>query len=1603
MKSPQVYRHAAVRVLLAMALACVLVMQSLLGGGLVALAEPATPNIEITLNRLTDDNQPTGFKNKYQVTVKCEYLNGQESEDDCLTGGVLKFDGVPKDWNFEIGSSEQLSSVNSAGRTAIVKTIGKQGATFSFEVSVTPPNYVTPNNTSWDLTAALTSDQLKNPLKSETIHTNAVANRKLEVDKKALQESTWIGDTVVWQVAADINDGQKYKGLGVHRPLKVEFSDVLPTGFEPTEIRYAGQKVEFTYDKNSRKLQWSVEGIQVPEPNKANDVYKFEVHTKVTSAACQGKPEPCVGKSENAVTATAHYNGAADLTADAKASVSLAGRPDSRGVISKTAVGVPVKVGDATRKGIFPLRYQDANDKNWDGKALWRTPQDAYAADDRLNGDRSSLVAGGYTVDVAVYEGSTPVKDGSSLLPLTLSYEDDVPCMDPATVQDGFLYTSRTDGKLCQRPAFHVTAVEISTDAPGSLSVGDFVPVAVLTDGSRVPLTKLGDVEVAEKDKPKRIGSVVYSVPKSARGKVARIVAAPERPLDGAKTWKMTIGGFADEKLGGDAILRNQKARVTVTANKQTKPFIDGRSPIADLHLLGSLHHVEKTWSSIGNQFVPLEPNNEVSKAGIRWQVDFSFRGKTQSSGDIVVSDLLPRGMEIVTDPSKIHRKSGITDAVYTYDEAEFTRGVSGASKRKVETKVVENYQDGRTLVQWRIPHTWADPDPSGNVDVVGRFRFAAQPRYAGSYTNDVYLTDAAEPNFRCPLDTPEDVLNLDGDSATAKACHGASSWSIDAPAGYRALSLAKAVKGPEDASFAYTPKKAVVPAKGGPVTYRIEATNSSSDATNGLVFYDVLPHKGDTGVSEKLADQSRGSTQSGSFTAMTKVPQGVKVYYSASTNPCRPEVFPNAANSGCVNDWSETAPKNVTALKFVYDGELKPKQTLALEYTISVPVMKPTDVLWNSVAAKASFASGQSLPPVEAPKVGAARVAQPQFAVEKKSGKASAEDGKWSSTYTVTVKNTGPFEGKSALVADTPSLPKGFTLSGAKVDGATVDAKSGSFPVTDGVELAPGGSKTFKVEISGDYKAADVDWASVAKCETAGGGSVTGGLVNTVTMDGDTDGTSNNAACNPVKKAPKFAVKKEASGEASAANGKWSSTYKVTVSNTGEVKGTSKAVTDTPSVPAGFTVSGAKVDGKDTTLTDGSFTVTNGVELAPGESKTFTVVVSGSFDPARVKESEVLQCAGDGAEGAHGFVNDVTLDGDSDGEGNNTACTTVEKAPKFAVKKEASGKANAVNGKWSSAYKVTVTNTGVLAGKSAAVVDAPSVPAGFSLTNATVEGADVALADGSFTVTDGVELAPGESKAFTVVVSGSYRPADVDWTAAGQCGADGAEGAHGFVNMVAMPGDTDGEDNNTACNTVTKDPAFAVKKESGKASAVNGEWSSTYTVTVTNTGERAGKSAAVVDTPSVPAGFTVTGATVDGKRVAVKDGSFTVTDGVELGLGDAKSFTVVVQGSYSAKADWAKASRCDADGTASGLFNQVSMPGDSDGAANNTACNTVEKPKTPAVPQKPQKPSKPQKPVSGLPLPRTGAPIGLSAAAGVVTVLAGCVILVAGRRSRRS
>lgn len=96
MRSPDTLRPAFVRVFFAFLLSCILVVQSLLGGGMAALAEPATPKVEIQLERVTEDERPTGSQNLYRITVKCAYLNSQETEDNCLEGGRVEIGGVPE-------------------------------------------------------------------------------------------------------------------------------------------------------------------------------------------------------------------------------------------------------------------------------------------------------------------------------------------------------------------------------------------------------------------------------------------------------------------------------------------------------------------------------------------------------------------------------------------------------------------------------------------------------------------------------------------------------------------------------------------------------------------------------------------------------------------------------------------------------------------------------------------------------------------------------------------------------------------------------------------------------------------------------------------------------------------------------------------------------------------------------------------------------------------------------------------------------------------------------------------------------------------------------------------------------------------------------------------------------------------------------------------------------------------------------------------------------------------------------------------------------------------------------------------------------------------
>ena len=271
--------------------------------------------------------------------------------------------------------------------------------------------------------------------------------------------------------------------------------------------------------------------------------------------------------------------------------------------------------------------------------------------------------------------------------------------------------------------------------------------------------------------------------------------------------------------------------------------------------------------------------------------------------------------------------------------------------------------------------------------------------------------------------------------------------------------------------------------------------------------------------------------------------------------------------------------------------------------------------------------------------------------------------------------------------------------------------------------------------------------------------------------------------------------------------------------------------------------------------------------------------------------------------------------------------------------------------------YTVTTTNTGTATGTTPPVYDTPVVPAGFTLSSVVVDGTTVTAGANGYTVTAGDTLAPGATKAHTVVVTFTVNQTQINRTDLSTCNTSATpDSTKGIYNSVAMLDDGDGADNNDACVPVTV-REFAVAKSTSQGpitlTANQTSVSISYTVAVSNTGNEAGTSPPVYDLPRVPAGFTLTSVTVDGVTTAANpDQTYTVTAGDALAAPPAAGSTIghIVVVTYAidqAQTDSATLGTCD---TATpnpllGVFNSVSMSGDSD-VTNNHVCVPVTLPK---------------------------------------------------------
>ena len=173
--------------------------------------------------------------------------------------------------------------------------------------------------------------------------------------------------------------------------------------------------------------------------------------------------------------------------------------------------------------------------------------------------------------------------------------------------------------------------------------------------------------------------------------------------------------------------------------------------------------------------------------------------------------------------------------------------------------------------------------------------------------------------------------------------------------------------------------------------------------------------------------------------------------------------------------------------------------------------------------------------------------------------------------------------------------------------------------------------------------------------------------------------------------------------------------------------------------------------------------------------------------------------------------------------------CTFVNEyqAPKLRVQKsiEANGGANGAT-TFNVDYKIVATNDGSLAANTGKLTDKPDFAKGLEIQSAKIaetqagldSAADATATGGVYTLTDGVELAPGATKEYWIRFSVTRNPAAAGYSEADlACSVNGnnelAPGKGLFNEVLAENGkDSDGTSNNKACGPTVPHDFVIVK-----------------------------------------------------------------------------------------------------------------------------------------------------------------------------------------------
>ena len=242
---------------------------------------------------------------------------------------------------------------------------------------------------------------------------------------------------------------------------------------------------------------------------------------------------------------------------------------------------------------------------------------------------------------------------------------------------------------------------------------------------------------------------------------------------------------------------------------------------------------------------------------------------------------------------------------------------------------------------------------------------------------------------------------------------------------------------------------------------------------------------------------------------------------------------------------------------------------------------------------------------------------------------------------------------------------PTGFGAANAKYDSTFIPFEVGNsdFTITE-KDISTGGEDKWNLK---DIQCVNGIGEDVAVTRTERG-------VNFKNVGGAASNEAAPITCTFVNEyqAPKLRVQKsiEANGGANGATS-FNVDYKIVATNDGSLAANTGKLTDKPDFAKGLEIQSAKIaetqagldSASNATATNGVYTLTDGVELAPGATKEYWIRFAVTRNPAAAGYSEAdLACSVNGnnefAPGK-GLFNEVLAENgkDSDGTSNNKAC----------------------------------------------------------------------------------------------------------------------------------------------------------------------------------------------------------------------------------------------------------------------------------------------------------------------------------------------------------